>query len=294
MKTKQLYSAITLLSLLVLLTACPQKRPPVTNPPTFQYITTPTNNMVIPETATSVPLRGRLQSDAMLKHMEYTITYAFPGLTYTIAGLKDYRRWDISRIVEYNTTFEDFNVDVRLDDDNYRTGWYHIDFHAEDDRGNKTTFDNLMSQRRTVFLTRPYIPTIVLKDTLGNLLGNSITLRKDSLLSFDGEITQKRNFKDLAVVSVRIEIYKQDVEAKPFDRVWVRSQDFAKITHPRKDTLPDFTNANVLNITDMFAALDTTKFYSGFTNHNNYRLRVSVEDEGKNYNYREITLNVVP
>ena len=120
-----------------------------------------------------------------------------------------------------------------------------------------------------------------------------IKIKKDSVMYFDGTITQKRGAKNLEVTLVRIELFKQGVATKPLDRVFINpsfNSTYSNVTL-QKSTLPSFTN-NKLTFAEIFAELPKELSYVANTNHQNYTLRVSVEDEGKNIAIENYTFQI--
>jgi hypothetical protein len=77
------------------------------------------------------------------------------------------------------------------------------------------------------------------------------------------------------------------------DRVFINpsfNSTYSNVTL-QKSTLPSFTN-NKLTFAEIFAELPKELSYVANTNHQNYTLRVSVEDEGKNIAIENYTFQI--
>ena len=279
-------------SFVIFLTGCPRNPKDVT-PPAFEYLS-PVDGTVYGEDAIKMNIAGRVVDwNSKIKEMRY-VTYSSnvalsTGITTLTKGLP---AWGVAGSVSPNSTYIDINFDLFFDDKDYASGYYTLELHAEDEAGNFTTLENGRSLKRELYLKRPYMPLVeVTPSNLGQ--PRIIKVKKDSVMYFDGTITQKRGAKNLEVTLVRIELFKQGVATKPLDRVFINpsfNSTYSNVTLP-KSTLPSFTN-NKLTFAEIFAELPKELSYVANTNHQNYTLRVSVEDEGKNIAIENYTFQI--
>lgn len=262
-------------------------------PPEFQYVRSPLDNMVLGEDEIKLYVSGRVfdikSKIKELRHIVYNMNLALSTGLNMPNGLQ---AWGVAGSLSSPATFIDFDFELFFDDRDYASGYYAIELHAEDSEGNFTTLSNGRSIKREFYLKRPYMPLIeVIPSNLAQ--PRIIKVKKDSVLFFDGTITQKRGSKNYEVTLVRLELFKQGVSTKPLDRVFINpsfNSTFSNVSL-QKSTLPSFTN-NKLTFAEIFAELPRELSYVANSNHQNYTLRVSVEDEGKNIAIENYTFQI--
>jgi hypothetical protein len=262
-------------------------------PPEFQYVRSPDEGLVLGESDIKLFVSGRVfDIKSKIKELRYIVYNTNIALSTGLNMPKGLQAWGFADSYSSPATFIDFDFDLFFDDKDYASGYYTLELHAEDDAGNFTTLSNGRSVKREFYLKRSYMP--LLEVTPSNLEQPSIIkVKKDSVMYFDGTITQKRGAKNFEVTLVRIELFKQGVASKPLDRVFINpsfNSTYSNITIP-KSTLPSFTN-DKLTFAEIFAELPKELSYIANTNHQNYTLRVSVEDEGKNIAIENYTFQI--
>jgi hypothetical protein len=276
---------------ILLLQSCTPKNDVV--PPEFQYIRSPLDNMVLGEDDIKLYVSGRVfDIKSKIKEFRHIVYNTNIALSTGLNMPKGLPAWGVAGSLSSPATFIDFDFDLFFDDRDYASGYYAIELHAEDAEGNFTTLTNGRSIKREFYLKRPYMPLLEVLPT-DPLKPNIIKIKKDSVLYFDGNITQRRGNKNLEVTLVRIELFKNGVSTKPLDRVFINpsfNSTYSNVTLP-KSTLPSFTN-NKLTFAEIFAELPRELSYLANTNHQNYTLRVSVEDEGKNIAIENYTFQI--
>lgn len=288
---KKMFQIVFVLTLLVMLTGCPRNPKDVT-PPAFEYLS-PVDGVVYNEDAIKMNIAGRVVDwNSKIKEMRHVTYSSNLALSTGLNMPKGLPAWGVTGTLSPNSTYIDINFDLFFDDKDYASGYYTLELHAEDEEGNFTTLENGRSIKREFYLKRPYMPLLEVTPT--NIAQPKIIkIKKDSVLYFDGNITQRRGNKNLEVTLVRIELFKNGVSTKPLDRVFINpsfNSTYSNITLP-KSTLPAFTN-NKLTFAEIFAELPRELSYIANTNHQNYTLRVSVEDEGKNIAIENYTFQI--
>jgi hypothetical protein len=275
-------------SIVIFLTGCPRNPDDVT-PPAFEYLS-PVNGTVYNEDAIKMRVAGRVVDwNSKIKEMRYITYSSNVALSTGLNMPKGLPAWGVAGSVSPNSTYIDIDFELFFDDKDYASGYYTLELHAEDEAGNFTSLENGRSLKRELYLKRPYMPLIEVVESAPRI----IKVKKDSVMYFDGTITQKRGAKNLEVTLVRIELFKQGVATKPLDRVFINqsfNSTYSNITL-QKSTLPSFTN-NKLTFAEIFAELPKELSYVANTNHQNYTLRVSVEDEGKNIAIENYTFQI--
>ncbi len=292
---KKMFQIVFVLTLLVMLTGCPRNPKDVT-PPAFEYLS-PVDGVVYNEDAIKMNIAGRVVDwNSKIKEMRH-ITYSSNlALSTGLNMPKGLPAWGVAGSVSPNSTYIDINFDLFFDDKDYASGYYTLELHAEDEAGNFTSLENGRSLKRELYLKRPYMPLVEVTPTnIGQ--PRIIKVKKDSVMYFDGTITQKRGAKNLEVTLVRIELFKEGIGAKVRDFVFINSEfnsifsGLDKLKESTKLNLPSFTN-NKLTFAEIFAELPKELSYVANTNHQNYTLRVSVEDEGKNIAIENYTFQI--
>ena len=282
------YSLFTFL--IVFLYGC-QRNPKDVTPPGFEYLS-PVNGAVYGEDAIKMNIAGRVVDwNSKIKEMRHITYSSNVALSTGLNMPKGLPAWGVTGSVSPNSTYIDINFDLFFDDKDYASGYYTLELHAEDEAGNFTSIENGRSIKREFYLKRPYMPLIEV-ETNGPA-PRIIKVKKDSVLYFDGTITQKRGSKNYEVTLVRLELFKEGVATKPLDRIFINptyNSTYSSI-NISKSILPAFTG-NKLTFAEIFAELPKELSYVANTNHQNYTLRVSVEDEGKNIAIENFTFQI--
>jgi hypothetical protein len=270
-----------------------QRNPKDVTPPVFEYLS-PIDGTVYSEDAIKMNIAGRVVDwNSKIKEMRHVTYNSNIALSTGLNMPKGLPAWGVTGSLSPNSTYIDINFDLFFDDKDYASGYYTLELHAEDEKGNFTSIENGRSIKRQFYLKRPYMPLLEVTP-LNPSQPKNIKIKKDSILYFDGTITQKRGNKNLEVTLVRLELFKQGVSTKPLDRVFINpsfNSTYSNITLP-KSVLPSFTN-NKLTFAEIFAELPRELSYFANINHQYYTLRVSVEDEGKNITIENYTLEIL-
>lgn len=287
---------LSIASSAVLLSSCGNKDK---NAPEFESIQSPLNQgagvielrnenvQIIQENNNTIVIKGSVKDDSELKELKIDIHNVTDGHSHKV--LAEYEFLDVERIVDLSgKTRYDFNIEIDLSIyPNLISGIYDITIFATDKVGNQTTFGNGKGIKRQIYLKRPYQAEIVINEDDSE--ASNINLENNSKLNIDGYIKEKRGGRDLKVSFIRIEIVSGG--NKVFDKFWGTSEYFR--SNGQKLTglsLPSFDD-NELSFDDLLNTLGNDN-YTAQIIHNNYTLRISVEDEKKNFTIREFNLIV--
>ncbi len=243
---------------------------------------------VIQETENTIKIKGTVSDETELKELKIDVHNASDGHSHKI--LSAYEFLDYEKIIDLSgkTSYEfDFDIDL-TQYPNLISGIYDITIYATDKDGNQTTFGNGKAVKRQVYIKRNYQPGIHHENDINTNEQKIIVSKPNSKLNLNVELEDNRGGRDNSISFIRVQVLYGSVSA--FDKSWGTSEYFrvngAKLTGA---TLPDFDDE--LDIDDILDNLGNENF-TVQTTHNNYTIRITVEDNKKNFAAREFTLNV--
>jgi hypothetical protein len=243
---------------------------------------------VIQENENTIEIKGTVTDETELKELKIDVHNASDGHSHKI--LSAYEFLDFEKIIDLSgKTVYNFDVDIDLSQyPNLISGIYDIAIYATDKDGNQTTFGNGKAVKRQVYIKRNYQPGIFHKND-ENLKDEKIIVSKpNTKLNLNVELEDNRGGRDNTISFIRVQVISGSVSA--FDKSWGISEYFrvngAKLTGI---ALPDFDDK--LAIDEILDNLGNENL-TVQTTHNNYIIRITVEDNKKNFAVREFTLNV--
>jgi hypothetical protein len=243
---------------------------------------------VIQENENTLEIKGTVTDETELKELKIDIHNASDGHSHKISAT--YEFLDFEKIIDLSgKTAYNFDVDIDLSSyDNLISGLYDVTIYATDKAGNQTTFGNGKAVKRQVYIKRDYQPTIIHAND-NTVEEKTITVKQNNKLSIDGYIEENRGGTSNSVSFIRIQVLSGGTSV--FDKFWGTSEYFrvggVKLTGA---TIPAFEDDELL-FDDILNSLGNDNFTAQLI-HNNHTIRVTVEDNKKNFTVREFTLNV--
>ncbi len=243
---------------------------------------------VIQENENTIEIKGTVTDETELKELKIDVHNASDGHSHKI--LSAYEFLDFEKIIDLSgKTAYNFDVDIDLSlYPNLISGIYDIAIYATDKDGNQTTFGNGKAVKRQVYIKREYQPAIIHANDNSTNEEKIITVNQNSKLNLNVELEENRGDRDNSISFIRIQVVSGGVNT--FDKSWGYSNYFKVNGTPLiGSALPDFDDE--LDIDDILNALGNDNLTVQPT-HNNAIIRITVEDNKKNFSIREFTLNV--
>ena len=244
---------------------------------------------VIKENENTIEIKGTVTDETELKELKIDVHNASDGHSHKI--LSAYEFLDFEKIIDLSgKTAYNFDVDIDLSQyPNLISGIYDIAIYATDKDGNQTTFGNGKAVKRQVYIKREYQPAIIHANDNTTNEEKIITVNQNSKLSIDGYLEENRAETSNSVSFIRIQVVSGSTSV--FDKFWGTSEYFkAGGTKLTGATIPDFEDDELL-FDDILNSLGNDNLTVQPT-HNNAIIRITVEDNKKNFSIREFTLNV--